>query len=62
MLAKVGQLLDAGTKLVWVIDAALMQAVVYSESGDVAIVRHDGDLEGGLVVPGFRCALAEVFR
>ena len=62
LLAKVGQWLDAGTQLVWVIDPSRAEAHVYRGNGALALVPADGVLEGELVLPGFECALAEVFR
>jgi hypothetical protein len=37
-------------------------AAVYRENGDVTIVGPDDRLDGEDVLPGFHCALAEVFR
>jgi Uma2 family endonuclease len=62
VLAKVAQWLDAGSKLVWVIDPTRARAVVYRENGDVAIVAPDGALDGETVLPGFTCPIASVFR
>ena len=62
LLAKVGQLLDAGSRLVWVIDPLRARAIVYRENGDVSIVGPDGSLDGESVLPGFTCPVAEVFR
>ena len=62
LLAKVGQWLDAGTRLVWVIDPSRAEARVYRDNGDLTIVAADGFLEGETVVPGFMCALADVLR
>ena len=62
VLSKVGQWLDAGTRLVWVVDPARAHARVFHENGDITIVGADGSLDGGQVLPGFTCALSEVFR
>ena len=53
---------DAGTKLVWVIDPARSEARVYTDAGELTIVPGEGSLDGGLVLPGFRCTLADVVR
>ena len=60
LLAKVGQFLEAGTRLVWVIDPLRVEARTYNDSGDVSIVGRDGALDGGDVLPGFSCALRDV--
>jgi Uma2 family endonuclease len=62
LLAKVGQWLDAGTKLVWIIDPARSEARVYTDDGGLTIVPADDTLDGGCVLPGFRCALADVLQ
>jgi Uma2 family endonuclease len=62
LLAKVGQWLDAGTTLVWVIDPARQQATLYRDDGEVTIVAADGRLDGAPVLPGFTCSLAEVLQ
>ena len=62
LLSKVGDWLDAGTPLVWVIDAARRQARIHREDGSVALVAADGLLDGEEALRGFSCALAEVFR
>ncbi len=60
LLAKVGAWLDAGTRLVWVIDPAKREARVYRPDGSLAIVPAEGSLDGEDVIPGFHCALADV--
>jgi Uma2 family endonuclease len=62
LLAKVAQLLDAGSKLVWVIDPLRAKAAIYRENGDIEIIGAEGRLEGEAVLPGFTCALADVLR
>jgi Uma2 family endonuclease len=62
ILAKVGQWLDAGTKLVWVIDPTRAEARVYTDAGDLMIVPPNGSLDGGSVLPGFTCTLADVLQ
>lgn len=60
LLAKVAAWLEAGARPVWVIDPARHQARVCRPDGDLAIVSADGSLDGEDVIPGFRCALADV--
>ena len=62
LLSKVGQWLDAGTQLVWVIDPARGEGRMYNGDGDLTIIPTDGSLDGGVVLPGFRCTLADVLR
>ena len=60
LLGKIAQWLDAGTKLVWVIDPARAEARVYRDDGELTIVPPNGSLDGGSVLAGFTCALADV--
>lgn len=62
LLAKVAQWLDAGSKLVWIIDPLRQQARAFREDGELLIVPFEGRLDGAPVLPGFTCALAEVLR
>ena len=62
LLAKVGQWLDAGTTLVWVIDPARVKASVYRDDGEVTIVALDGQLDGAPVLPAFTCSLGDLLR
>ena len=60
VLEKVGEFLDAGTRLVWVIDPRTRRAAVYRSLTDVRQLAEDGILEGEDVVPGFSCPLRDV--
>ena len=62
VLAKVAEWLGAGTSLVWVIDPQRNEARVHRADGSVSVVPQEGALDGESVVPGFSCALQEVFR
>jgi Uma2 family endonuclease len=61
VLRKVGEWLEAGVSLVWVIDPERRTAAVYRPDGSVTGVAAAGDLEGESVLPGFRCSLAKLF-
>jgi Uma2 family endonuclease len=60
VLDKVGEYLDAGVRIVWVIDPATRQAAVYRTATDVRYVDPAGELDGENVVPGFRCRLSDL--
>lgn len=57
MLDKVGEYLQAGVRLVWIIDPAHGKAVVHRSLSDV---REVVELDGEDVLPGFSCPLADV--
>ena len=52
--------LEAGTKLVWVIDPHGAEARVYRPDGSLTIIGTDGVLVGEDVLPGFACVLKDV--
>jgi len=62
VLTKVGEWLEAGVRLVWVIDPDRRVASVYRADGSVAIVASDADVDGDPVLPGFSFRLAELFE
>ena len=60
VLEKVGDYLNAGTLLVWVIDPDRRQARVYRADGTIVTVSENEPLDGEDVLPGFTCVLSEV--
>jgi Uma2 family endonuclease len=59
---KVGQWLDAGVRLVWVVDPQTRIVVVHHPDGLARVLRGDDVLDGGDVLPGFALPLRELFR
>jgi len=59
-LAKVGDWLEAGTKLVWVIDPERRAARVYRQDGTETSINAEEQLEGEDVLPGFSCPLTAI--
>lgn len=60
VLEKVGDWLNAGTRLVWVVDPVRRLARVYRQDGSETLVPGDGALDGEDVLPGFSCPLASI--
>lgn len=58
---KVAQWLGAGTSLVWVVNPRHRTVAVRSRSDEVKILSEADELRGGDVLPGFTCAVAELF-
>ena len=52
--AKAAMWLDAGARLVWVVDPQGRLATVHHPGGQDTVLREDGALEGEDVLPGFR--------
>jgi Uma2 family endonuclease len=60
VLAKVADWLDAGTRLVWIVDPLRRQAHVYRHDGSVRLLTATETLEGENLLPGFSCRLESV--
>ncbi len=59
---KIGELFTAGCKLAWVIDPATKSAKVHTSARKFKELDATGTLDGGKVLPGFKLALADLFR
>ena len=60
VLDKVGEYLEAGVRMVWIIDPRKAKAIVYRSLSDVTELQGGDALDGGEVLPGFRCPLRDV--
>jgi Uma2 family endonuclease len=60
-LEKVSQWLKAGVQVVWLIDCERRTGRIYRADGTESLLGPEGQLEGESVLPGFACALAELF-
>ena len=60
ILDKVGEYLQAGVRLVWVIEPKKRQATAYRGLTDVRVIDAAGSLDGEDVLPGFTCRLADI--
>ncbi|MBA2753398.1 MAG: Uma2 family endonuclease [Chloroflexia bacterium] len=59
--AKVTAYLDAGVRLVWVVEPRTRTVTVHASGQPERVVDEDGTLDGGDVLPDFTLAVAEVF-
>jgi Uma2 family endonuclease len=59
--AKVGEYLAAGVRAVWVVDPAARTVRVHLEGGGERTFAAPDVLDGGDVLPGFRCPVAALF-
>jgi len=58
---KVRSWLDAGAGMVWVVNPQWRSVTVYRSATDIKTLTENDDLDGGDVVPGFRCRVGEIF-
>ena len=54
--------LEAGTRLVWVLDPVAKTVTVYRSESDIEILTHETTLTGEDVVPGFTCPVGQLFE
>ena len=59
-LAKVGDWLEAGARLAWVIDPQRRLARIYRADGTESLLAESGALDGEDVHPGFNCPLRAI--
>ena len=53
--------LEAGTRLVWVLDPVAKTVTVYRSESDIELLTHEATLTGEEVVPGFTCPVENLF-
>ena len=53
--------LEAGTRLVWVLDPVAKAVTVYRSESDIETLTHAATLTGESVVPGFACPVGQLF-
>ncbi len=58
---KVEGWLAAGARAVWVFDPKRRCATLYRSMTDVTRLSEGDELDGGEVIPGFRCKVSEIF-
>ena len=61
VLRKVGEYLEAGTRMVWVVDPENRTVSAYRSLHQVRIYSHEEELSGEDVLPGFTLKVAEIF-
>lgn len=58
---RVCDLLDAGTRTVWILEPRRRAVTVYRSRDDIRLLTEQEELGGGDVLPGFRVPVAELF-
>jgi Uma2 family endonuclease len=58
---KVEEYLDNGFKLIWVVHPNTKTVVIHRADGGIGKVHEDDEITGEVVLPGFRCKVAEFF-
>jgi Uma2 family endonuclease len=58
---KVGEWIEAGSRLVWVVSLKMHTVTVYRSLTEIEVLTENDTLDGGDVVPGFQITVAEIF-
>lgn len=58
---KTAEYLDTGCRLLWVLEPKKRTVTVHEANGVVRKLASDHQLDGGAVLPGFRCQVAALF-
>jgi Uma2 family endonuclease len=58
---KIGEYLVAGVKLVWIINPERRWVTIHRADGSVVRLKETDTLDCGQVVPGFSCAVGDLF-
>lgn len=58
---KVAEYLEAGAQAVWVVNSRRRTVTMYRSPNDITMLTEHDTLDGGDVVPGFRCRVGEIF-
>lgn len=61
MKGKADKWLAAGAQAVWIVNPLRRTVTVCLPSGEVVTLTENDTLDGGTVVPGFRCSVREIF-
>jgi Uma2 family endonuclease len=59
--AKVREYFEAGVRQVWLISIEQRTVMVYSSPTAVAILEEREEIDGGEIIPGFRCRVSDLF-
>ncbi len=58
---KIALYLSAGTRLVWIVDPSAREVEVWRVNGSRSLLNETEALDGEDVLPGFQCAVRELF-
>ena len=58
---KITEYFAAGTRLVWLVEPETRMVHAYRSLQEVEVVGTEQDLDGGEVLPGFRCVMRRLF-
>ena len=61
-MRKAAEYFRAGAQLVWIVDPEVRTVIVLTPPDHVHVVAEAESLDGGTLLPGFRCLISEIFE
>jgi Uma2 family endonuclease len=62
LIAKIGEYLKSGVKVVWLVDYEERDVSVHRPNTNPIVLKGDQELTGGEELPGFSCKVADLFK
>ena len=62
LLAKAHEYFQMGVRMVWIVDPKVRRLTVFQPDEEPAIYASENKFDGGTVLLGFRCRIAEIFE
>jgi Uma2 family endonuclease len=62
LVAKVSEYLAMGVRMVWIIDPRTRRLTVFTAEDEPQTFAAENELDGGTILPGFRCRVADFFE
>ncbi|MCS7064935.1 MAG: Uma2 family endonuclease [Fimbriimonadales bacterium] len=62
LLRKIGEYFASGAKQVWLLFPEMQMVKVYTDPFEMRTLSSEDELEGGDLLPGFRCKVRELFE
>lgn len=62
LLRKVGEYLNSGVQQVWIVDPASRDVAIHRRGVTPQFLSDQDELSGGETLPGFQCAIADLFQ
>ena len=62
MMDKVQEYLKMGVGMIWIVDPKVKRVTVFTQNNEPQTFAAENELDGGDILPGFHCKVAELFE
>lgn len=62
LLTKADEYIQMGSPMVWIIDPSVKRLTVFQPDSEPLTYAAENELDGGTILPGFRCRIIEFFE